>query len=53
VGDLPEVIEELQKAYPPPDRQGFTIFMTACRAPANHHRQNPLLEIPGARATGR
>jgi len=25
---FPEVIEELQKAYPPPDRQGFTIFMT-------------------------
>jgi len=25
---FPEVIEELQKAYPPPNRQGFTIFMT-------------------------
>ena len=25
---FPEVIEELQKAYPPPSRQGFTIFMT-------------------------
>jgi sulfate adenylyltransferase len=25
---FPEVIEELQKAYPPPDRQGFTVFMT-------------------------
>jgi sulfate adenylyltransferase len=25
---FPEVIEELQKAYPPPIRQGFTIFMT-------------------------
>ncbi len=25
---FPEVIEELQKAYPPPTRQGFTIFMT-------------------------
>ena len=25
---FPEVIVELQKAYPPPDRQGFTIFMT-------------------------
>ena len=25
---FPEVIAELEKAYPPPDRQGFTIFMT-------------------------
>ena len=25
---FPEVIEELQKAYPPPTRQGFSIFMT-------------------------
>jgi len=25
---FPEVIEELQKAYPPPQRQGFTIFLT-------------------------
>jgi sulfate adenylyltransferase len=25
---FPEVIEELQKAYPPPNRQGFTVFMT-------------------------
>jgi len=28
VGDLPEVIEELQKAYPRPTARGFTIFMT-------------------------
>jgi sulfate adenylyltransferase len=25
---FPEVIEELQKAYPPPRRQGFTVFFT-------------------------
>jgi len=25
---FPEVIEELQKSYPPPKKQGFTIFMT-------------------------
>jgi sulfate adenylyltransferase len=25
---FPEVIAELQRAYPPPDRQGFSIFMT-------------------------
>ena len=25
---FPEVIEELQKAYPPPRRQGFTVFLT-------------------------
>ncbi len=25
---FPEVIEELQKAYPPPQEQGFTIFLT-------------------------
>ncbi|NOY69501.1 MAG: bifunctional sulfate adenylyltransferase/adenylylsulfate kinase [Deltaproteobacteria bacterium] len=25
---FPEVIEELSKAYPPPGRQGFTIFLT-------------------------
>ncbi len=25
---FPEVIAELEKAYPPPNRQGFTIFMT-------------------------
>lgn len=25
---FPEVVEELQKAYPPPARQGFTVFMT-------------------------
>ena len=25
---FPEVVAELQKAYPPPRRQGFTIFMT-------------------------
>ncbi len=25
---FPEVIEELKKSYPPPNRQGFTIFMT-------------------------
>lgn len=25
---FPEVIEELQKSYPPPSRQGFTIFCT-------------------------
>ena len=25
---FPEVIEELQKSYPPPRKQGFTIFMT-------------------------
>jgi sulfate adenylyltransferase len=25
---FPEVIDELQKAYPPPGRQGFTVFMT-------------------------
>jgi sulfate adenylyltransferase len=25
---FPEVIEELQKAYPPPRRQGITVFMT-------------------------
>jgi len=28
LGTFPEVIAELEKAYPPPDRQGFTIFMT-------------------------
>ena len=25
---FPEVVEELQKAYPPPRRQGFTVFLT-------------------------
>ncbi len=25
---FPEVVEELQKAYPPPKRQGFTVFLT-------------------------
>lgn len=25
---FPEVIEELQKAYPPPRKQGFTVFLT-------------------------
>jgi sulfate adenylyltransferase len=25
---FPEVIEEIQKAYPPPRRQGFTVFLT-------------------------
>ena len=25
---FPEVIEELQKAYPPPHKQGFTVFLT-------------------------
>jgi sulfate adenylyltransferase len=25
---FPEVLEELQKAYPPPSRQGFTVFLT-------------------------
>ncbi len=25
---FPEVIEELERAYPPPSRQGFTIFLT-------------------------
>jgi sulfate adenylyltransferase len=25
---FPEVIDELQKAYPPPRRQGFTVFLT-------------------------
>jgi len=25
---FPEVIHELQKAYPPPEKQGFTIFLT-------------------------
>jgi sulfate adenylyltransferase len=25
---FPEVIQELQKAYPPPGRQGFTVFLT-------------------------
>jgi sulfate adenylyltransferase len=25
---FPEVVEELQKAYPPPRRQGFTVFFT-------------------------
>jgi sulfate adenylyltransferase len=27
-GTFPEVIEELQKAYPPPRKQGFTVFLT-------------------------
>jgi sulfate adenylyltransferase len=27
-GTFPEVIEELSKAYPPPRRQGFTVFLT-------------------------
>jgi sulfate adenylyltransferase len=27
-GTFPEVIEELQKAYPPPRKQGFTVFFT-------------------------
>ncbi len=27
-GVFPEVIEELQKAYPPPGMQGFTLFLT-------------------------
>lgn len=25
---FPEVVEELQKAYPPPHKQGFTVFLT-------------------------
>lgn len=25
---FPEVVEEMQRAYPPPQRQGFTIFLT-------------------------
>lgn len=25
---FPEVVEELQRAYPPPERQGFTVFLT-------------------------
>jgi sulfate adenylyltransferase len=25
---FPEVVEEIQKAYPPPRRQGFTVFLT-------------------------
>ena len=25
---FPEVVEELQKAYPPPKKQGFTVFLT-------------------------
>ena len=25
---FPEVVQELQKAYPPPEKQGFTIFLT-------------------------
>jgi len=25
---FPEVLEELHKAYPPPRKQGFTIFLT-------------------------
>ena len=27
-GTFPEVVEELQKAYPPPRAQGFTVFLT-------------------------
>ena len=27
-GTFPEVIQELQKAYPPPRKQGFTVFLT-------------------------
>ncbi|MGD2038949.1 MAG: bifunctional sulfate adenylyltransferase/adenylylsulfate kinase [Desulfobacterales bacterium] len=27
-GTFPEVVEELQKAYPPPRKQGFTVFLT-------------------------
>ena len=27
-GTFPEVVEELEKAYPPPRKQGFTVFLT-------------------------
>ncbi|MCK7511551.1 MAG: hypothetical protein MZV70_50925 [Desulfobacterales bacterium] len=48
------MIEELQKAYPPPDRQGFThLHDRPVRGRQVHHRQASSTPSSWSAATGR